>query len=69
MAERRPVQARLSVEAWEAWDRLLADQRSTFTAIIEAIGLDLAAGRRPLPERILKAAAQIDRQRSSRRKP
>jgi len=64
---RRPVQAKLTPEAADAWDRFLADHGRTFTSIIEAIGLDLAAGGLPLPRRIIDAAQEIDVRRRSRR--
>ena len=61
------VQVRLSEDARRGWDRLCTDNGCTLTAVLEALGRELDAGRSPVPERVLKAAREIDRERRSRR--
>lgn len=56
----------LTPEARAGWDRLLDEHGRTFTSVIEALGRDLADGSRPIPGRVLEAAARIDRERYSR---
>jgi hypothetical protein len=62
---RRQVHARLDDEAAEAWDRWLTEEGLTFSAALESIGREIAAGRPP-PQRVVKLARQIDRARSNR---
>lgn len=65
--ERRTLQLRVTEEARSGWDRLATEERVTMTALVEAIGLDLAEGRTVVPGRTIRRAASIDRARSSRR--
>lgn len=67
MEERRRFLFRLTDTSRSGWDRLCADERVTFTALIEAIGLDLAEGRTVVDAQTIERAAAIDRERKSRR--
>lgn len=65
---RRPLQAKLTDTAADGWDRLCTRQRVTYTALIEALGEQLAAGDDTwLPVEIIDRAHQIDWERRTRR--
>lgn len=65
--DRRQMAARVTAEASRGWEQLLATHRVTFSAIIEATGLELYEGREPVYATVMERAAAIDRQRKSRR--
>lgn len=64
---RQQVQVRLSPEARRGFDRLVTEHGTTLTSVLEVVGLELAAGRMPLPAKVLADARKIDLQRRSRR--
>ena len=63
---RRQVHGRLDDEAWTAWDRWLTREGLTFSAALEALGREMAAGHPPA-KRVVELARKIDRERASRR--
>ncbi len=65
--DRRNFQIRLTDDARAGWDRLCAAERVTMTALVEAIGLELGDGRNVVTRRAIDRAADIDRERKSRR--
>lgn len=67
MDERRRYPIRLTDDARAGWDRFCADERVTLTALIEAIGLELAGRNAVIAPAVVERAAAIDRQRKSRR--
>ncbi len=66
MDERRQVRARLTPEARAAWERVLVENGVTWTAIFEALGQDIAAGRWTPSKSTIQAARRLDRERFSR---
>ena len=66
------ITARISGEAAEGWRSFCALNGISVTALIEVLGLYLAAKRLPanaeLQQRIVEDARKIDRQRRSRKK-
>lgn len=67
MTERRRIPAELTETAITGIDRFCARHRITRTALIEAIGLELADGHEVLDAAVVERAATIDRHRKSRR--
>lgn len=67
MADRTRPNLRLTDEARDGFDRFCTTERVTLTALVEALGLELAAGRRAIATSVVERAAAIDRQRKSRR--
>lgn len=67
MAERRRTPIRLTDEARDGFDRYCTAERVTLTALVEALGLELGAGRTVLAASVVERAAAIDRERKSRR--
>lgn len=66
MGERRRTPIRLTEEAREGLDRFCTRERVTLTALVEAIGLELADDRPVVPASVVDRAAAIDRRRKSR---
>lgn len=60
-------QARLTEASYEAWERYVTRRGVSWTALIEALGEQLAAGENWVPETAVVRARQLDRQRGSRR--
>jgi hypothetical protein len=67
MTERRRIPAELTETAITGIDRFCAHHRITRTALIEAIGLELAEGHDVISATVIDRAATIDRHRKSRR--
>lgn len=67
MTSRRRVPAELTETAIAGIDRFCARHRITRTALIEALGLELADGHDVIPPAVVERAATIDRNRKSRR--
>jgi hypothetical protein len=63
---RRQVHARLDPVSAAAWDRWLTREGVTFSAVLEALGREIAEGRNP-SKRVVRLARSIDRMRGSRR--
>lgn len=63
---RRQVHARLDEAAADAWDRWLTVEGLTFSAALESLGREIAAGRPP-SKKVVALARRIDRERNSRR--
>jgi len=60
--------ARVTDDVGDAFDRLRADTGVTYTAFMQALGEQLAAGDRSwIPEGVLRRGRAIDRERGSRR--
>lgn len=57
----------MSEVSGRGWDRWLTDERVTLSAVLEAIGLELVDGHSPLSSRVARRAAEIDKDRKSRR--
>jgi hypothetical protein len=69
MAEqRRNRQARLTIPASDAWDRVCDEHNISLTALLEALGQLLSEGEAWIPDDAVKRARQLDRQRHSRRR-
>lgn len=72
-ADRQPLNAYLSEEAYEGWRLFAASQRVTVTALLEAIGtvlVDVDEVRPPVwLRKVVRDAAAIDRDRRSRKRP
>lgn len=62
------VSARLSEDARNGWDRAVVTTGSSFTALIEAIGLALHERSLELPAEVVERANRIDLERNSRRR-
>ena len=67
MADRTRPNLRLTDHARAGWDRFCTAERVTLTALVEAIGLELADGHDFIPPEVVERAATIDRHRKSRR--
>lgn len=65
MEKRRLLQAKLTPEGHRGWEAASLDTGATMTALIEALGRQMASGWRP-PAKVVKAARAIDRERYSR---
>lgn len=65
--ERRPVKARLTEDAAGGWDRICTVRNVTLTALMQAIGEQLAAGDHIDLEAAVQRAQHVDRERRSRR--
>lgn len=63
---RRMLRGRVDEDTAAAWERWLAREGVTFSAVLEAIGQEIAAGRPPT-RKVVMLARQIDRERGSRR--
>ena len=61
------LSARVSDNARRGWDRATTRHGSTFTALIEALGLALDEGEWDVPDEFVAEAQRIDRDRFSRR--
>lgn len=61
------LSARVSDGARRGWDRATTRHGSTFTALIEALGLALDEGAWDVPAELADRAQSIDRDRFSRR--
>lgn len=66
MSDRKPYPIRLTDEARAGWERLCTRERVTMTALVEAIGLEVADGREPVTVATIERAAAIDRERKNR---
>lgn len=60
------LRARLSDDASHAWDAFATDAGVTMTALIEALGRDMAAGQWKPTKRVVDEARRIDHERRSR---
>lgn len=61
--ERRSLQIRLTEDARAGWARLATAERVSMTALVEAIGLELAERRKVIADRTIRRAASIDHDR------
>jgi hypothetical protein len=64
--DRYELRARLTVRAWRGWDRTATTEGITATALAEALGVEMAAGKWHPSRRVIEAARKIDRERRSR---
>jgi hypothetical protein len=60
------LRGRVDEDTARAWDRWLTAEGVTFSAVLEALGQEMAEGRPP-SKRVAVLARKIDRERSSRR--
>lgn len=60
------ISARLSEHAGAGWDRTATREGVTLTALLEALGLDLADDHWKPPRRVIDEARRIDRDRRNR---
>jgi hypothetical protein len=60
------LRGRVEEDTAHCWDRFLTTEGLTFSAVLEALGQEMAVGRPP-SRRVVKLARKIDRERSSRR--
>lgn len=60
------IRARLTDESSRAWDRTVTREGVTMTALLEAIGREIAAGRWQPTKRMIDQARRIDSERRSR---
>lgn len=65
--ERRPVKARLTDDAARGWDRICTQHNVTFTALMQALGEQLAQGDSLDVDAAVTRAHEVDRERRSRR--
>lgn len=63
---RHMLRGRVDEDTAKAWDRWLAGEGLTFSAALESIGREIAAGRPP-SKKVVALARKIDRERNSRR--
>lgn len=62
----KEIRGRLSEPAGRGWDRFLASEGVDATALLEAIGRDMAAGKWWIPARVLREAKRIRQERKGR---
>lgn len=67
MTRRRPIASELTEAAIAGIDQFCGRERITRTALLEALGLELADGHDVIPPAVVERAATIDRHRKSRR--
>lgn len=67
MPDRRRSTLDLTEPARRGLDRFCTHQRVTLTALIEALGLELADDQDVIPASVVRRAGDIDRNRRSRR--
>lgn len=60
------ISARLTDGAATAWDRSATTEGVTLTALLEALGRDMATGKWKPPRHAIELARKIDRERRSR---
>lgn len=60
------IRARLSDESSRAWDRTVTREGVTMTALLEALGREMSAGRWHPTRGAVELARKIDRERRSR---
>lgn len=60
------IRARLTDEAARAWDRTVTREGVTMTALIEALGREMADGHWKPTRHAIELARRIDRERRSR---
>lgn len=66
--ERRNRQARLTIPASDAWDRLCNQHHVSLTTILEELGMLLGEGNDWVPPEAIRRAQRLDRKRGSRRR-
>lgn len=62
----KEIRGRLSERAGRGWDRFLASEGVNATALLEAMGRDMADGKWWIPSRVSREAKEIALERDSR---